>query len=168
MDGSWSCAALTISGSRESSKNYGWRRGGECTRRLSCSISGCVAFCADILRTLVCRAISTGLMPSIEKPAVFGIGHSIAEANDGSRGSVTSGCSNVFPCRLPTSPILERWSLADLGKLQEEPSAEKPLARICEGDAEWLNYSTMLTSHGVVGSAHSLKKLRREVGSRQC
>jgi len=30
-----------------------------------------------------------------------------------------------------------------LGKPQEEPSAEKPLARICEGDAEWLNYSTI-------------------------
>jgi hypothetical protein len=29
-----------------------------------------------------------------------------------------------------------------LGKPQEEPSAGKPPARICEGDAEWLNYST--------------------------
>jgi hypothetical protein len=30
-----------------------------------------------------------------------------------------------------------------LGKPQEEPSAGKPLARICEGDVEWLNYSTI-------------------------
>ena len=28
-----------------------------------------------------------------------------------------------------------------MGKPQEEPSAGKPLARICEGEAEWLNYS---------------------------
>jgi hypothetical protein len=46
----------------------------------------------------VCRAILTGLTPSIEKPALFGIVLSIAAANDGSRGSATSGCSNVFPC----------------------------------------------------------------------
>ena len=44
--------------------------------------------------------------------------------------------------RIATSPILARWPLADLGKPQEEPSAGKPPARICEGEAEWLNYST--------------------------
>jgi hypothetical protein len=137
---------------------------------------GCAAFCADILRILVCRAISTGLTPSIEKPAVFGIGRSIAEANDGSRGNASSGCSNVFPCRLPTSPILARWPLADLGKPQEEPSAGKPPARICEGEAEWLNYSTTTAknasvrtsilsrgraSGGVVGSSKALWAVRR-------
>src|SRR5262245_11648095 len=101
-------------------------------RRLSCSISGCAAFCADTVRILVCRAILTGLMPSIEKSAVFGIGLSIAEANDGSRGSATFACSNASPCQLLTSLIPGRWSLADLGKPQEEPSAGKPPARICE------------------------------------
>jgi Reverse transcriptase (RNA-dependent DNA polymerase) len=137
-----SCAAPTTSGLRESSKNYGWRRGGGCTRRLSCSISSCAAFYADTFHILVCRAILTGSMLSIEKPVAFGIGRSIAAASDGSRGSATSGCSNVFPCQLPTSPILDRWSLADLDKPQEEPSARKPPARICEGEAKWLNYST--------------------------
>jgi hypothetical protein len=104
---------------------------------------GCAAFCAGTLRILVCRIISTGSMPSIDKPAVFGIGHSIAEASDGSHGSATFGCSNVFPCQLLTSTILDRWPLADLGNPQEEPSAGKPLARICEGDAQLLNYSTI-------------------------
>jgi hypothetical protein len=124
------------SGSRESLKNYGWRRGGGCTRRLYCSIDGCAAFCADTLRISVCRAISTVLTPSIRRRVVFGIELSIVEASGGSRGSVTSGCSNACLCRLLTSPILDRWLLADLGKPQEEPSAGKPLARICQGDAE--------------------------------
>jgi hypothetical protein len=81
-------------------------------------------------------------MPSIRRRVVFGIELSIVEASGGSRGSVTSGCSNACPCRLLTSPIPDRWLLANLGKPQEEPSAGKPPARICEGDADWLNYST--------------------------
>jgi hypothetical protein len=52
---------------------------------------------------------------------------------------------NASPCELLTSPTLGRWLLADLGKPQEEPSAGKPPARICEGEAEWLNYSTTTT-----------------------
>jgi hypothetical protein len=36
-----------------------------------------------------------------------------------------------FPRQLPTSLILDRWSRADLGKPQEEPSAGKPPARMC-------------------------------------
>ena len=30
----------------------------------------------------------------------------------------------------------------DAGYLREEPGAGKPHARICEGEAEWLSYST--------------------------
>jgi len=36
------------------------------------------------------------------------------------------------------------------GKPPEEPSAGKPLARICEGKAEWLSYSTLLTRYAVL------------------
>jgi hypothetical protein len=86
--------------------------------------------------------IWTGFTPSIERLLAFLIRRSIAEANGSSRGSDTSGCSNAFPYLLPLSPILDRWSLAKSGKPQEEPSAGKPPARICEGEAEWLNYST--------------------------
>ena len=56
------------------------------------------------------------------------------------------GCSNVCPYQLLTSPIPGRWSLADSRQPREEPSAGNPLARICEGDAEWLNYSTITCS----------------------
>jgi len=47
-----------------------------------------------------------------------------------------SGCSNVSLCPLHESPILDRWPLADSGKPQEEPSAGKPPARICEGKSQ--------------------------------
>ena len=62
------------------------------------------------------------------------------------------GCSNVYPYQLLTSLILGRWSLADSSKPREEPSAGKPLARICEGEAEWLNYSTT-TNFETVGQS---------------
>jgi hypothetical protein len=58
------------------------------------------------------------------------------------RLSAMCGCSNVCPYQLLTSLVPGLWLLADLGKPREEPSAGKPLARICESDAEWLNYST--------------------------
>jgi hypothetical protein len=32
--------------------------------------------------------------------------------------------------------------------LREEPSAGKPHARICEGEAEWLSYSTATANDG--------------------
>jgi len=63
----------------------------------------------------------------------FGIGRSIAAASGSSRGRGTSGCSNAFLCPCLISPIPDRCPLADSGKPQEEPSAGKPLARICEG-----------------------------------
>lgn len=47
---------------------------------------------------------------------------------------------------LPTPSITHPrgWSLANSRKPREEPSAGKPPARICEGEAEWLNYSTTI------------------------
>ena len=44
------------------------------------------------------------------------------------------------------SKVVEELQLAvtvrDVGYLREEPGAGKPHARICEGEAEWLIYST--------------------------
>ncbi len=58
------------------------------------------------------------------------------EASAGSRGSAMSGYSNVSLCPFHESHIPERWPLADSGKPpQEEPSAGKPPARICEGES---------------------------------
>src|SRR5208282_404581 len=42
--------------------------------------------------------------------------------------------ARTFPfARSANHPSPTRWPLADSGKPQEEPSAGKPLARICEG-----------------------------------
>ena len=46
-----------------------------------------------------------------------------------------SGYSNVSLCPFHESHIPGRWPLADSGKPQEEPSAGKPPARICEGES---------------------------------
>jgi hypothetical protein len=49
-----------------------------------------------------------------------------------------------------------------LGKPQEEPSAGKPPARICEGDAEWLNYSTTTRMPGLSRIVRSDLLLEKE------
>jgi hypothetical protein len=45
----------------------------------------------------------------------------------------------------PDQPSLDHVCLLRhaLGDPREEPSAGKPHARICEGEAEWLSYSTI-------------------------
>lgn len=119
-------------------------RGGERTRRWSCNTNGCAAFCADTTPTSVCRATGTGWALSIKRHAESGIGRSIAAASGRSRGSAMCSCSTVSPCPFHESPVPDRWPLADSGKPQEEPSAGKPHARICEGEAKWLSYSTLV------------------------
>jgi len=54
-------------------------------------------------------------------------------------------CSNGFLCPHRASRLPEWLSSHDLRHPREEPSAGKPLARICEGEAEWLSYSTTTT-----------------------
>src|SRR6266516_2334065 len=51
----------------------------------------------------------------------------------------------------PDLPSLDPMPLRRhaLGNLREEPSAGKPHARICEGEAEWLSYSTIPPVPGI-------------------
>src|SRR5271154_2218873 len=77
-----------------------------------------------------------------------------------SAGRASPRSSINFLCRNPPSPDLMSLGSCASGYPREEPSAGKPHARICEGEAEWLSYSTIasgqrswldLARHGPLG-----------------
>ena len=47
----------------------------------------------------------------------------------------------------------------DAGYFREEPGAGKPHARICEGEAEWISYST-IPQRGIAQDVFSCRFLR--------
>lgn len=56
--------------------------------------------------------------------------------------------------RLPIPRITRTWAQARRGLPREEAGAEKPPARVCEGKAEWLSYSTTIIRLGHVDWRH--------------
>ena len=66
-----------------------------------------------------------------------------------SMGAIRPAAQTLSPTYC-LSAVLDWWSLANSGKPREEPSVGKPPARICEGYAEWLNYSTTAISHQAI------------------
>lgn len=77
------------------------------------------------------------------KSAVAGFVRSDAEANAGSRGTGSTSGSSAFLSLVRACFTRGRLSLDDSDQPREEPSAGKPHARICGGEAEWPSYPTI-------------------------
>jgi len=78
------------------------------------------------------------------KSAVDGFVRSDAEANAGSHGTGSTSGSSAFLFRVRAFFTRGRILLDDDSDLpREEPSAGKPHARICGGEAEWPSYPTI-------------------------
>jgi hypothetical protein len=59
--------------------------------------------------------------------------------------------TSSFTLPAPRIPRPGRHAGHDAGDVQEEPSAGKPHARICEGEAEWPSYSTAIRAANCSG-----------------
>src|SRR5437870_2061268 len=84
------------------------------------------------------------------KSVAGGFARSDAEASGGSRGTGSTSGSHAFLSRVRAFSTRGRLWLDDSDKPREEPSAGKPHARICGGEAEWPSYPTTsrtLTKH---------------------
>src|SRR5437773_6678236 len=77
------------------------------------------------------------------KSVAGGFVRSDAEASGGSRGTGSTSGSHAFLSRVRAFSTRGRLWLDDSDKPREEPSAGKPHARICGGEAEWPSYPTI-------------------------
>jgi hypothetical protein len=77
------------------------------------------------------------------KAAAAGFAHFDVEANAGSRGTGSISGSLSFLFLVRAFLTRGRLSLDDSDPPREEPSAGKPHARICGGEAEWPSYPTI-------------------------
>ena len=109
-------------------------------RRYSTSIGGCAASSGGTIATTVCRATVLRWTPSTVKSAVVGFVRYGAEASGDSRGTGSISGSHAFLFPVRTSLTRGKLLLDDSDSPREEPSAGKPHARICGGEAEWPSY----------------------------
>ena len=77
------------------------------------------------------------------KYAVAGFVRSDGEASGGSRGTGSISGSSAFLFLVRAFSTRGRLLLDDSDSPREEPSAGKPHARICGGEAEWPSYPTI-------------------------
>ena len=80
---------------------------------------------------------------STTRSVVGGFGRCGAGASDISRGTDSTGGSTAFLFPVRVSFTRGRLWLDDADNPREEPSAGKPHARICGGEAEWPSYPTI-------------------------
>ena len=112
-------------------------------RRCPTSIGGYAASSEGTIAITVCRATGMRWTASTMKSAAAGFVRFDAEANAGSRGTGSISGSLAFLFLVRAFPTRGRLSLDDSDAPREEPSAGKPHARICGGEAEWPSYPTI-------------------------
>jgi hypothetical protein len=115
----------------------------------------CSVLSEATIATTVCRATGMRWTVSTMKSVVAGFARFDAEASGGSRGTGSISGSRTFLFPVRASFTRGRLLLDDLDKPREEPSAGKPHARICGGEAEWPSYPTIPVPirAGVIGDA---------------
>src|SRR5882672_5636988 len=117
-------------------------------RRCPNSTAGCAASSVGTIATTVCRATFRHWTVSTAKSVGAGFARFGAEASAGLRGTGSIGGSSTFLFPGRALSTRGRRSLADSDPPREEPSAGKPHARICGGEAEWPSYPTNPNSNG--------------------